>query len=228
LNSREAESLRVSPARRFASRLHLLFGLARYGWHLCVSAPRIRGVTIAANSYRHFDPTTEKLIKATANRLARVIGQARLNEDDLQQELSVHLLEQAGKFDASRAGWITFVTQVVRRKGVSILRHHHAQRRDSRITKSLDHMTDQQQGNRFEPTAKCQTPHVASPDLCLDMAQALESLDSDARPMTELLKHESVAEVARRLGLTRSEERTERLRIHELLTRLGLNVYCGD
>ena len=46
--------------------------------------------------------------------------------------------------------------------------------------------------------------------------------------MCALLMHASIAETARRLGLTRAEARTRIVKIRKLLTDAGLEVYVND
>ena len=58
--------------------------------------------------------------------------------------------------------------------------------------------------------------------------RAIERLDGDTRRMCGLLMHESIAETARQLGLTRAEARTRIARIRKLLTDAGLEVYMNE
>ncbi len=60
------------------------------------------------------------------------------------------------------------------------------------------------------------------------MADAIDNLDGEAQQMCGLLRHESIAETARRLGLTRAEARMRIAGIRKLLTDAGLEVYVNE
>ena len=64
--------------------------------------------------------------------------------------------------------------------------------------------------------------------MAIDLADVLKSLDGDMPHMCGLLMHESIAETARQLGLTRAEARTRIVRIRKLLTDARLAVYVNE
>jgi len=168
------------------------------------------------------------LIRAKARKLVGTHGYTTSDRADIEQELALHLVHQMDKFDSTRSRWNTFVDRIVDRRIISILRHRLAQRRDYRRTVPFDQPMADQNGERLEPVDRRRARVNRSSDLAIDLSDVIECLDRDTRHMFGLLMHESIAETARRLGLTRAEARTRVARIRKLLTDSGLEVYLED
>jgi len=174
------------------------------------------------------DEYARKLIRLKAGQLVGTYGFTTSDREGLEQRLALHLIEHMDQFDPEQGSRNTFLNRIVDRRIISILRQRFAQRRDYRRTVPLDEAMADQNGERREPVDRRRACVDRSSDLAIDLSDVIESLDGDTRHMFGLLMHESVAETARRLGLTRAEARTRIARIRKLLTDSGLEVYLKD
>ena len=179
-----------------------------------------------ANEFPNLSEYAAKLIKHKARRLAGRFGFTDSDCADVEQEIGLHLLESNGCFDERRGKHNTFVSRIVDHRIISILRERSAQKRDYRRSVSLQEVMCKPGHDTVEPVdRRCAQHAEPNSDLAIDLAQVIERFDTDARRLCRLLMHESIAETARRLGLTRAEARTRIARIQKLLTDHGLDVY---
>ena len=132
------------------------------------------------------------------------------------------------RFNPTRSSKSTFVNRIVNRRIISILRHRYAQRRDYRRSVALDEAMANQEDSQLEPVNQRRAYADPPSDLAIDLAHAIASLDGDTRHTCGLLMHESIAETARRLGLTRAEARTRIAKIRKQFTDAGLEVYVNE
>jgi len=89
-----------------------------------------------------------KLIRFKARQLCRLHSFSKSDEDDLQQELWVAVVNQAGKFDPARASLDTFIDRVVNSAVAMILRDRQRQKRANGFqTVSLDDSPADSHGN---------------------------------------------------------------------------------
>lgn len=79
-----------------------------------------------------------KLIKFKARQLCRRRSFSKSDENDLQQELWLAIVNQAGKFDPARASLDTFIDRVVNTAVAMILRDRRRQKRATGFQVSLD------------------------------------------------------------------------------------------
>ena len=93
-----------------------------------------------------------KLIRFKARQLCRLHSFSKSDEEDLQQELWLAVVNQAGKFDPARASLDTFIDRVVNTAVAMILRDRQRQKRANGFqTVSLDVTPSDGHGN--EPLA---------------------------------------------------------------------------
>jgi len=166
-----------------------------------------------------------KLIKHKARQLVGRFGFTRSDHADIEQELALHLIEHMDQFDPRRSSLNTFLNRIVDRRIISILRQRCAQQRDYRRSLALNEAMADYEDDRLEPVDQRRARVDPPSDLAIDLADAFKSLNGDTQHMCGLLMHESIAETARQLGLTRAEARTRIAHIRMLLTDLGLEVY---
>jgi len=177
---------------------------------------------MGATKKNAFDEYMRSLIRSKARQLVGRFGFTSADREDIEQELALHLMERMAQFDPRRSSGSTFIDRISQHKIASMLRGRYAQRRDYRRSVSLD---DDGTHQTIEPVTRCQPR--ANPDLAIDMAHALESLDAELRKVCKLLEHVSIAETARRLGLSRTQARSRIAKIRMLLTGRGLDEYAG-
>lgn len=139
-----------------------------------------------------------RAIGQKARQLAGQRGFSLSEREDIEQELRLHLLRRLAKFDPQVAPWNVFVRTLVERHAATLVMRRRSQLR----------LAD-----------RCPPPsHSAEVDIdaALDTAMLLADLPCRAREICERLKNDTIAEVARQMGLPRSTLRGEitRLRGH--------------
>jgi RNA polymerase sigma-70 factor, ECF subfamily len=89
------------------------------------------------------DEYAKTQIRVRARQLIRKPGFTSSDREDIEQELTLHLLQHIGKHDATRGCLHTFVSRIIKNKAASIIRQRHALRRDpDRNECSLDELSD--------------------------------------------------------------------------------------
>jgi RNA polymerase sigma-70 factor (ECF subfamily) len=158
-----------------------------------------------------------RLIQYKARRLDRHTADPFEDHHDLEQELALHLLRMAKHFEPARGSLSTFVARVVDSRIASLMRMKRRLKRGrGTATQSLD-----------ETSESCKSP-LAAEVSCDDAerrlgaasadeltrhidAEAFASAISRCDPQVQELYHslgsETVASVARRLGLSRHKRR---------------------
>ena len=172
----------------------------------------------------------------------QLVGQAGYTEDDvedIEQDLTLDLLERLPKFDPAKATFNTFVAQVVARKCCNLVRYRQAEMRDHRREEcSLNDEIDDGEGGQVEHVAtisqdehdlrigKYNRPAEERTDLQLDIAAALDDLPADLRQVAEMLPTMSIAQVARELGIPYSTFYDSHLaRLRKAFEKRGLGDY---
>lgn len=183
---------------------------------------------MGANAQPNLSEYASKLIKHKAKQLVGRFGLTSSDRPDIEQDLALHLIEHMDQFDPRRSSQNTFVDRITHRRIISLLRQRFAQRRDYRRGVAIDAATQDQEDDRPEPVDRRRGRVDPPSDLSIDLDCVMESLEGDTRRMCGLLMHESIAETACQLGLTRAEARTRIARIRKLLTDAGLEVYMKE
>jgi len=79
---------------------------------------------MATNTSQYdFDPYIEQVISMKMRTLSVTHRLTPDDRDDLRQELYLHVLQQMGKFDPTRAQWTTFIDRIVRSGIATFLRN---------------------------------------------------------------------------------------------------------
>ena len=177
------------------------------------------------------------LIRIKARQLSRRADFSRSDEDDIAQDLTLHLLCQAQHFDPSRASPNTFVTHVVNSCVAMILRERWRQKRvpdNGTQVQSLESLVNVPDG---PPVALGETISLgdaerrtgaaakSAAELCDDAEafdHALQSLPAADRDVCERLKAGSRASVARDLRISRRKLRTHISNVRQQFERAGL------
>lgn len=184
-------------------------------------------------------PTLDKfamdLIKRKARFVSRKVGLRCWDRDDIAQELTLRLLERMPKFDPERGHWRSFVTTVVDRQAKSLMREYLAQKRHQRSMVSLSELVDDGEGNLVElGETICDGEqlkyrggqHKEDRDrfeLEHDVECLTDVLPSALRDIYERLQHDSPAQVARDLGMSRSEMRVVLRELREYVEDAGFD-----
>jgi RNA polymerase sigma-70 factor (ECF subfamily) len=162
--------------------------------------------------HRAIDPVAQDIIRRKARKLMRRGGFSSNDLPDLEQDLSLHLLQRMAAFDPRRGDWTAFVAAVVTAWGANLLRTRHAAKRDYRRNRPL-----------LAASQSCQPgDDLEQLELQLDVQQGLQRLPEDLRPIAERLQHFTIAELARALGVPRTTLYEQIKRIRRRFQRMGL------
>jgi RNA polymerase sigma-70 factor (ECF subfamily) len=187
------------------------------------------------NEYHGVEPRVVALVRHHAGRLAA--ADRRLEREDLEQELLLHLHVRANRFDARRGSFATFADRVVRNRAAVLGRDARAAIRGAAATTvSFDDLLAGDDGfeavgesgeglGRFGLPSETATPWEELAGLRCDLARFLSGLPRRLRECCLLLRDHSAGESARALGRHRS---TIYVRLALLRARgraVGLDVY---
>lgn len=157
------------------------------------------------------------LIRRKAKQLAKKKCFRTLDPEDIAQELNMHLIRLAPKFNPDVSHWNAFVSTVVDRQVANMLEATQMQRRvDDQHVDSLstpmpsddgDVTTLAQLVRSDESTSKRFTDELSPEEhfaLCDELENVLAELPSELRDLAERLKHDTIAQIARDLDIPRT------------------------
>jgi RNA polymerase sigma-70 factor (ECF subfamily) len=181
---------------------------------------------------------TDRFVKKFTRLVAReLIAEDVYPESDLEdlvQELQLAVVERAPRFDAERAKWSTFVKTVVRRRAISLRRRQMAEcRAGGREVSSLNVTFEDEDGQTttlanlvredqsFGYLGRDYQSDEDQAALAMDVATVISKLPTELRELCELLKHGSIADVARDRGIPRTTLRHQLNKIREAFVAAG-------
>jgi RNA polymerase sigma-70 factor (ECF subfamily) len=186
-----------------------------------------------------FDDRALKLIRERVKRLIGRHGFTASDRDDLEQDMALHLLEclrrQQQPIDAPEG----FFRKVIADYAVSLVRRRKAEKRDHRRQSSLHEKVLDEDGEYVERARTIPEDHVQSRlqtaprsrldevELVHDVAAVLAKLPPELRDLCERLKHHSITEVARQLGVPRTTLHDAIRRLRQHFEEAGLRDYLG-
>ena len=191
-----------------------------------------------ATRHEVFSDYARTVIRLKARQLSRRADFSRSDEEDIAQDLTLHLLSQAEHFDPSRASLKTFVTHVVNSCVAMILRERWRQKRvpdHGAEIQSLETMVDVPDE---PPVALWATISVADIerrtgatsksdvevyDETEALDHAMQSLSEEDRELCERLKVGSRASVARDLQISRRKLGTLISNLRQQFEQSGLS-----
>jgi hypothetical protein len=160
------------------------------------------------------DPATAALIGHKSRQILRQTGLPRTDREDIEQALTLLLLQRLAKFDPHAGERVAFVRMVLRQATVNVLRFLGAAKRAGRPV-SLDAFLHSAAGEPFHPADREGLPSDEERAArALDVAAALEALPAELRAVAEELREVSRAEATKNLRVSRStvHERTKEIR----------------
>ena len=179
---------------------------------------------------RHNEPLTPYLTALIEVKARQLVGKTGYTQDDIkdiEQDLTQDLLERLPNFDPAKASLNTFADRVVGRRICNLLRDRQAAIRDYRreaFSLNAEIETDEGSIERHEfisqdevdlLTGRYDRPSAERASLQMDLEAVLAGLSPELRQVADMLRTQSVAEVARELGIPRGTFRDrylERLR----------------
>jgi len=177
----------------------------------------------------HADEYVARLIEVKARQLVGQAGFTESDRKDLEQELTLHLLEHLPEYDPRRSSRHTFIARLVEHKMASLLRYRLAGKRDpARVERSLDEPVTDAAGAQVDTASTMPGPEGEPgtvQDAAIDLADAVLQLPPHLRALCERIPEATMQEIADELGVTR---RTVYRWIDEIRSRFedaGLDDY---
>jgi DNA-directed RNA polymerase specialized sigma24 family protein len=149
----------------------------------------------------------ERVADHAARRLAHDLGSPG-EADDIRQQLLLDLLQQWSRFDADIASPMTFVSMVIQRRAISILRSRCAAKRGAtRRPSSLEaHTIDGEVCHRRRDSSISEMDGLI---LRLDVRAVVAGLPPQLQHLCRALMGEGVSAAARALGIRRHVARAQ-------------------
>lgn len=182
-----------------------------------------------------------KMIRQKAKQLVGHFGLTKSDREDLEQELKLALLERFDRFDPETANWEAFTTMIVDHRIASIIDERWAGKREFRHNVvSLATQVPDADGEQVELAQQIGDTHqervtgVAAPDpteaveLAHDLDVVCAKLPPDLRELAERLKYESVAQIARDMGISRRTLRDRIAKLREYFAADDLQEYLAN
>lgn len=179
-----------------------------------------------------------QLIRQKARLLVRHPGFNKSEQRDIEQELAMELILKYRCFDPDRARETTFIARVLESKAISLVRTRIAEKRDfRRDAHSLNETVRDADGGSVERAqtfdASASANHTGQArrsdeelsQLRQDVAEFVQSLPGDLRPLAEMLMEQSEHAVSRTLGTSRRQVANDVARLRELFEDAGLRDY---
>ena len=190
---------------------------------------------------RKIDTFTQGFVRKAARQLAGKHGFRESDRDEIEQRLYLKLAARMDQADPDDPKWKAFVAKTVRRHIASMIRDNRAQKRDHRKTCALHMVVDVDEDGPItlaetlsEQECKsrrgwCFRSGVELADLAMDLASWVEELpDPRHREFCERLKHDSIAQVARDMGIPRTTLNAWLRKLRERFEERGLKDYLEE
>jgi DNA-directed RNA polymerase specialized sigma24 family protein len=191
----------------------------------------------SAAGHEGLDPFTRGFVRKAARRLAGRFGFQRQDREEIEQRLYLKLARHLHRGDPSDPKWKALVAITVRRHVVSMARDGEAEKRDHRRVCSLNVRIGTPDGpmELADTVGEHEIPsrrgRVKRSDqelaeLRLDVIACLADVgDERQREFCERLKHDSISQVARDMGIPRTTLGTWLARLRGRFEERGLRDY---
>lgn len=183
---------------------------------------------------------TRTLISVKVHQIIGRYGLISSDREDLEQELTLAVLEAANAWDSTRGSRNTFDNRIVNRKVATIIRYRSRGCRDyHRGCLSLDDAVCNEDGGSSSHGAMltedtdCRRGGVDASeeraDRSMDVRSAVRSLEPDLHRLCDLLGKGTKADAAEAMGLSRTTIYKRCEAIRERFAQMGLADYvnCG-
>lgn len=169
------------------------------------------------------DEDVAALIRFKARQLVGKYGFKSTDREDIEQDLTLDYLKREERLDPRRAPRMAFIRIIVNRSAASLIRKRTCASRDFRRSIQTSAGVAGNEHSTREVADISQVAHVR--DLQLDLADAMDTLETDLREVAKLLTENRQAEVARQRNCSRDEMLRIIKRIRQHFESLGLRDY---
>lgn len=167
-----------------------------------------------------------RFIRYKARRLIGRAGIRPCDQEDLEQDLRLHLVQRFPKYDPNVAHWNAFVVTVISRYVLTLLvQRRRGKRHHDLSVLSLDEMAldaaaagdaDRWHERCSAPSAVCDG--TSQQDLAIDVRDVISRLPRRSRELCRRLMNESPTEVARQMRVPRTTLRGRIVALREEFT----------
>jgi len=179
------------------------------------------------------DPTllqaAHPFVLGKARRLSRRRGFNRSDREDIEQELRLHLIQQAAKFDPTITTWEKFVSFILDKRGISLLRQQTAEKRSPlREECSLNDSVRDADGrivDRHQTTPEASRDFRVLMDLHADLEVLRQRISDEAWLVARGLGEGNLASIAREQGWSRATADRHMRELRQACEDLGLREY---
>lgn len=182
------------------------------------------------------DPRIACQIRCTAAGMIGKAGLTHQDREDLEQELTAHLLSRLSRYDAHRAGRMTFITRLLNNAAANIIAARRMEKRDWRADVcSLDEIVEDEDGfcvplaelldakaGDGERVASIQREQM---ELRMDLERVIATLPENMKQLCTLLLQKNSGQTARCLGLPRASLYDLTIKLRERFDAAGLKKY---
>ena len=181
------------------------------------------------------DTYSVRLIHIKVNQLIGKYGFNEADRDDLEQDLSIDLIQRMQHYDTSKSKTTTFAARVVKHRIATLVESRKAQCRDWRLKTSLNSPIELDGDEcevldlvSSEGTVKrhSQEPlEFQNTDLRLDLTDAIQKLSPELQDLCLLLKTHTISEIVKQTGIPRSTIYCRLRDIREVFEKIGFDDY---
>ena len=175
------------------------------------------------------DEYVARLIQVKAHQLVHKAGFTESDREDIEQELTLHVLEHLHDYDPSRSSRHTFIARVVEHKAADLIDYRTAKMRTPRrVEQSLDETLVDAEGaltDRASMMAGNESTPGALRDAAIDLAEVLQQLPPRLRALCKRLPDATMQEIADEFGVARRTVYRWIDQIRDRLQKAGLDDY---
>jgi RNA polymerase sigma factor (sigma-70 family) len=183
------------------------------------------------------DEFTLGFVRKRARQLVGRHGFRPCDRQEIEQRLFVKLAKRLHAADPDSPQWKAYVATTVNHGIANMIRDLRAEKRDHRRSCSIHTIVDQDDNGPVELVDTIGPKEanarlgiaprdaVALAELCMDVADVMAQLPDDLRELCERLRHDSVSQVARDMGVPRTTVSTAVGRLRDFFENAGMHWY---
>ena len=191
------------------------------------------------NRYDGIHPTIVRSVQTQARSLFRSNAIPRMDIEDLEQELMLHVHRRLPDFDQKRASLTTFVDRIVRNHAATLIKVAKAEKRGSKTETVwlnepvvIDTQHEPFERSELIGDEHClgRTPVLPRDEQIMlrqDLTRVLQSLPAPVQDVFHWLAHSSISEASRGLGISRASLYDRLIPARTRCAATGLEIYLG-